>query len=1213
MEQLKALSKGRARLKANITRSLAWAEDAQHSNATRAEVSSRLEHLNTTWKDFNRFGDEIAMLDEVDGYVDPEHDNIFYEEKYLRAHALLSAMFMKLPTTTRSDTATLRKVSDGANEIVRGLDAIEETGRDCWIIYLTLEKLDADTRRRWIERSVETDSPTLEEFFKFLDARCEELELSKRETIGGKTTASIGDKGRKVTHSLVVLEGNKCSKCHSTEHRLYGCQQFLDMSAGQRFSFAKENALCYNCLNPGHGVRKCKSTFKCRQCKGQHHSLLHLQRKQQAIGTIAQTGEDQEDPSAHISTVTTSHIAQAEGSAAMVCAQGTANSQQSTGWNRSTLPTAMVNVRNAKGDLVACRLLLDTGSELSYISERCIQTLGLARTPSRILVTGISSTKADTTRGCSTISIQSRISQDQLVVQAHVLGKITSSLERQTIDASVLRVFNDLQLADSQFSTNAPIDILLGSEHVWSVITGRKIYDDKGKLIAISSIFGWVITSLLSSRACSATALTTTIDIDAYLRRFWELESIQRKAEVQPEDEEVEKHFLATHTRDEQGKYIVELPFKVSETQFADTLQGALQRFKSVERRLAQNQQLRNDYVKFMREYQELGHMREISPTEIPKGRNFYLPHHPVLGRKLRVVFDGSYQDAKGMALNDTLSIGPSIQRDLFAVCLRFRMYKYVFSADIVKMFRQIWVSEKHRDYQRIVWREDPSDPIKHFQLCTVTYGTSCAPFLAVRVLEQLAADHKHEFPNAAKIVLEDFYVDDVLTGANSEDELLRNRDELVQLMSCANLELGKWVSNTKRIKSEDNTDSSQSPVKVLGLHWHPGEDTLAYNVNLSKDPRCTKRQVLSDVSPNNWLKWRADLDNLHKLQIPRLVKSDKQRIELHGFSDASTKAYSAVVYSRVVNDDGTISVAILAAKTRVAPLKQQSLPRLELCGALLLSQLLQSIKAGLMNNDVTIYAWSDSTIVLSWLSYLPAQLKTFVGNRTSEILESIPKHAWRHVDSKSNPADCASRGLGVSELIDFQLWWKGPSWLRDKEQFLERLNNTHNCTSLSDKRIQDEVKTTCLAAQTNVTTDNPWDKLLNRNSSWLKLIHTLAYVLRFIHRMKHPSSKQTSNSLTFDEIKAARIRWLQHAQAGFQQEIQLLRANKALGNQSQLVKISPIIDKDNLLRVGGRIQHSQLSAEAKHQQRPKWTTPTPNISIGSVALVKESNTPPAL
>jgi len=94
-------------------------------------------------------------------------------------------------------------------------------------------------------------------------------------------------------------------------------------------------------------------------------------------------------------------------------------------------------------------------------------------------------------------------------------------------------------------------------------------------------------------------------------------------------------------------------------------------------------------------------------------------------------------------------------------------MYKFAFSADIVKMFRQICVNEKHRNYQKIVWREDPSDPIKHFQLCTVTYGTSCAPFLAVRVLEQLAVDHQDEYPNASTTLLEDFYDDDVLTGTS--------------------------------------------------------------------------------------------------------------------------------------------------------------------------------------------------------------------------------------------------------------------------------------------------------------------------------------------------------------------------------------------------------------------------------------------------------------
>jgi len=145
-------------------------------------------------------------------------------------------------------------------------------------------------------------------------------------------------------------------------------------------------------------------------------------------------------------------------------------------------------------------------------------------------------------------------------------------------------------------------------------------------------------------------------------------------------------------------------------------------------------------------------------------------------------------------------------------------MYNFAFSADIVKMFLQIWVNEKHRNYQKIVWREDPFDPIMHFQLCTVTYETSCAPFLAVRVLEQLAVDHQEKHPNASKILLEDFYVNDVLNGSNNEDELRRNRHELIQLMPCANLVLGKWVFNTSFILTDD-TDAQSSPVKVLGLY----------------------------------------------------------------------------------------------------------------------------------------------------------------------------------------------------------------------------------------------------------------------------------------------------------------------------------------------------------------------------------------------------------
>ncbi|XP_044312576.1 uncharacterized protein LOC123037144 [Drosophila rhopaloa] len=426
--------------------------------------------------------------------------------------------------------------------------------------------------------------------------------------------------------------------------------------------------------------------------------------------------------------------------------------------------------------------------------------------------------------------------------------------------------------------------------------------------------------------------------------------------------------------------------------------------------------------------------------------------------------------------------------------------------------------------------------------------------------------------------------------------------------MSRANLELGKWVSNTPCIQTDDSdTQPAQtSPVKVLGLYWHPGKDILTYKAGLAKNPDCTKRQVLSDVSrifdplgllapiviqfkilfqklwllnldwddplptklADNWLKWRADLDNLQTFQLPRFVANDPDNIELHGFSDASTKAYAAVVYSRVTSDDGSISVSIVAAKTRVAPLKQQSLPRLELCAALLLSQLIRSITSALRHKNITVFGWSDSSIVLTWLSYTPAQLKTFVGNRTSEILDTIPRSAWHHVDSKTNPADCASRGLMAADLIDFHLWWNGPLWLRDKVQYLVKLNDSRFGLSLTDKRIQGEVKSNCLATLAEATPVHPFDELTERVSSWIKLVHIVGYVKRFIQRTRNLTPKRVSSALTFDEIREARILCIKQAQGCFKDDYQLLLGKKPLRNRSQLIKLAPIIDENDLLKL---------------------------------------------
>ncbi|XP_055917594.1 uncharacterized protein LOC129949876 [Eupeodes corollae] len=218
-----------------------------------------------------------------------------------------------------------------------------------------------------------------------------------------------------------------------------------------------------------------------------------------------------------------------------------------------------------------------------------------------------------------------------------------------------------------------------------------------------------------------------------------------------------EDHFVANTKLLPIGRFEVKLPFKSSPNSLGSSFEAAKRRFLALERKISRNNNLRAMYMDFMNEYLSLGHM---SPTnnEIPKFPHYFIPHQCVLrpqstSTKLRVVFDASCKTPTQVSLNDILMVGPTIQEELFSTLLRFRTHKYAITADIAKMYRQVLIAEEHSIYQLIVWRQNASQPLQYFRLNTVTYGTSPAPFLAIRCLKMLGDISKDSYPTGSKIV----------------------------------------------------------------------------------------------------------------------------------------------------------------------------------------------------------------------------------------------------------------------------------------------------------------------------------------------------------------------------------------------------------------------------------------------------------------------------
>ena len=537
--------------------------------------------------------------------------------------------------------------------------------------------------------------------------------------------------------------------------------------------------------------------------------------------------------------------------------------------------------------------------------------------------------------------------------------------------------------------------------------------------------------------------------------------------------------------------------------------------------------------------------------------REWYLPHHPVVNPnkpgKVRRVLNGAAK-FHGASLNKSLLTGPDLLQNLIYVLLRFRQHPFAVSADIEGMFLQVGVLPCDQTSLRFLWREDPTSNVVVHQYTRHIFGAKDSPTCANYALQRTARDNAKEYPEAAKAVLENFYMDDYLDSVESPERALIRSKELVHLLHLGGFKLTKFVSKVPDLAdridgSAQSTEpkvivsSKEESMHVLGLKWDHNNDTLVVSrgTNSTITKSLTQRLVLSLVSKvydpiglvapftvgarlilkdiwrvngqswddelpkdtvDRFIAWCVELPRLAEITLPRSYFSGPfQHLELHMFGDSSQDVFSAVGFLRaqVTCTSGEIitELAFVLGKARVAPMKVMTVPKLELQAALLAARLKREICRALTVTVDKVFMWTDSTIVLQWINSTNKH-PIFIANRVSEILENTSVDQWNHVATCDNPADAGTRGMSA-EVLQSSSWVRGPDFLRTKQfPFVPNTDVVDNIKLGAVTKEQDDNSISSLAASVTKPPKEQSSNLIpfDEFSSYQKLLRVTAYVL---------------------------------------------------------------------------------------------------------------------
>ncbi|UYV84739.1 hypothetical protein LAZ67_X003271 [Cordylochernes scorpioides] len=461
------------------------------------------------------------------------------------------------------------------------------------------------------------------------------------------------------------------------------------------------------------------------------------------------------------------------------------------------LATARIKIKNGLGKLCTCRALLDSGSQVTMITKGCCERLGLVQRKSDRMIIGVGNTPVQHSSSTVSVTFCPLNNSEEFSVEAVVTGVLTSEIPNFRLKDPNWPTLKNLKLADPEFYIQAPIDMILGADIYTELMLNGSISLGEGLPMAINTRLGWVLLGKLMGTSESNTevcnlSLQSEPELEFVMKRFWEIESVP-SPDLCTQDEYCESLFSNNHGRDSHGRYWVKLPFRQHRPLLGESREKALRRFLSLEGKLCKNVKLYDQYRGFMKEYEHLNHMERVPIAEV--------------------------------------------KREL---CRCYYMPHHPEDAD----------------YQRILWKPSPEEPVVDYRLLTVTYGTTLSPFLAMRTLQQLAEDEGQNYPEASRVTLNDFYVDDLLTGAQTIAETKELIDQLKDLMKKGGFHLRKWNSNCQEIVSHVEEMNEEKKInlekgaisKILGIVWDHVQDTFRVNITLPEEV-VTKGDLLSNIA----------------------------------------------------------------------------------------------------------------------------------------------------------------------------------------------------------------------------------------------------------------------------------------------------------------------------------------------------------------------------